>query len=143
MVLGASASKVSMNSAAVNDPRVTNLASRNSVRKITSGHRRQRNPTMPSGFEQKVVSGGTLPIAKTRWRGPDVPKLGAGVIRHQHGRRRNKGGYDIPFTKAISSAVSLRSWRPGGAGGFLRSGRGRRRVRSAGGVRFSFPASQN
>ena len=64
MVLGAGASKVSMNSAAVKNPELVRLASAKfGPEKITVAIDAKRNPAMSSGFEL-VVSGGTLPIAK-------------------------------------------------------------------------------
>ena len=118
MVLGAGASKVSMNSAAVKNPELVKLASAKfSPEKITVAIDAKRNPAMPSGFEL-VVSGGTLPIAKdaVQWA-RQCQELGAGVILPTSmDGDGTKAGYDIPFTKAISSAVSLPVVASGGAG---------------------------
>ncbi len=118
MVLGAGASKVSMNSAAVKNPDlVSQAAKKYGSEKITVAIDAKRNVAMPSGFEL-VVSGGTLPIAKdaVAWA-KTCQELGAGVILPTSmDGDGTKAGYDIPFTKAISSAVTLPVVASGGAG---------------------------
>ncbi len=118
MVLGAGASKVSMNSAAVKNPDLVNQAAKKyGSEKITVAIDAKRNVAMPSGFEL-VVSGGTLPIAKdaVTWA-KTCQELGAGVILPTSmDGDGTKAGYDIPFTKAISSAVTLPVVASGGAG---------------------------
>ena len=118
MVLSAGASKVSMNSAAVKNPDLVNQAAKKyGSEKITVAIDAKRNVAMPSGFEL-VVSGGTLPIAKdaVTWA-KTCQELGAGVILPTSmDGDGTKAGYDIPFTKAISSAVTLPVVASGGAG---------------------------
>ncbi len=118
MVLGAGASKVSMNSAAVKNPElVREAAKKYGAEKITVAIDAKRNAAMPSGFEL-VVSGGTLPIAKDAvvWA-RQCQELGAGVILPTSmDGDGTRAGYDIPFTKAISSAVTLPVVASGGAG---------------------------
>ncbi len=118
MVLGAGASSVSMNSAAVKNPElVRDAAKKFGKDKITVAIDAKRNPAMPSGFEL-VVSGGTLPIAKDAiaWAA-ECEKLGAGVILPTSmDGDGTKAGYDIPYTRAISSAVTLPVVASGGAG---------------------------
>ena len=118
MVLGAGASKVSMNSAAVKNPDlVSQAAKKYGSEKITVAIDAKRNVAMPSGFEL-VVSGGTLPMAKdaVAWA-KTCQELGAGVILPTSmDGDGTKAGYDIPFTKAISSAVTLPVVASGGAG---------------------------
>ena len=118
MVLGAGASKVSMNSAAVKNPElVRDAAKKYGSEKITVAIDAKRNAAMPSGFEL-VVSGGTLPIAKDAvvWA-RQCQELGAGVILPTSmDGDGTRAGYDIPFTKAISSVVSLPVVASGGAG---------------------------
>jgi cyclase len=108
MVLDAGASKVSMNSAAVKNPElVRQAAEKYGSDKITVAIDAKRNKAMPSGFEL-VVSGGTLPIAKdaVTWA-KTCQELGAGVILPTSmDGDGTKAGCDIPFTKAISSAVN-------------------------------------
>ena len=109
MVLGAGASKVSMNSAAVKNPGLIREASKTfGSDKITVAIDAKRNEAMASGFEL-VVSGGTLPIAKdaVAWA-KTCQEMGAGVILPTSmDGDGTKAGYDIPFTRAISSAVTL------------------------------------
>ncbi|PKN81687.1 MAG: imidazole glycerol phosphate synthase subunit HisF [Deltaproteobacteria bacterium HGW-Deltaproteobacteria-1] len=118
MVLGAGASKVSMNSAAVKNPDlVREAANKFGSDKITVAIDAKRNAAMTSGFEL-VVSGGTLPIAKdaVAWA-KTCQELGAGVILPTSmDGDGTKAGYDIPFTRAISSAVTLPVVASGGAG---------------------------
>ena len=118
MVLGAGANKVSMNSAAVKNPDLVRQAAKKyGSDKITVAIDAKRNAAMPSGFEL-VVSGGTLPIAKdaVAWA-KQCQELGAGVILPTSmDGDGTKAGYDIPFTKAISSVVTLPVVASGGAG---------------------------
>jgi cyclase len=118
MVLGAGASKVSMNSAAVKNPGlIREAAEKFGSDKITVAIDAKRNEAMASGFEL-VVSGGTLPIAKdaVAWA-KTCQEMGAGVILPTSmDGDGTKAGYDIPFTKAISSAVTLPVVASGGAG---------------------------
>jgi cyclase len=118
LVFSAGASKVSMNSAAVKNPElVRQAADKFGGDKITVAIDAKRNAAMPSGFEL-VVSGGTLPVAKdaVAWA-KTCQELGAGVIlptsMDGDGTRE---GYDIPYTRAISSAVSVPVVASGGAG---------------------------
>ncbi|HNS56557.1 MAG TPA: imidazole glycerol phosphate synthase subunit HisF [Smithellaceae bacterium] len=118
MVLAAGARKVSMNSAAVKNPElVRQAAQKYGADKITVAIDAKRNAAMPSGFEL-VVSGGTLPVAKdaVEWA-KMCQELGAGVILPTSmDGDGTKAGYDIEYTKAISSAVSLPVVASGGAG---------------------------
>ncbi|MEN6508592.1 MAG: imidazole glycerol phosphate synthase subunit HisF [Smithella sp.] len=118
MVLGAGASNVSMNSAAVKNPDLVREAAKKfGSDKITVAIDAKRNAAMTSGFEL-VVSGGTLPIAKdaVAWA-KTCQELGAGVILPTSmDGDGTKAGYDIPFTMAISSAVTLPVVASGGAG---------------------------
>lgn len=118
MVLGAGASNVSMNSAAVKNPDLVRQAAKKfGAAKITVAIDAKRNKAMPSGFEL-VVSGGTLPVAKdaVAWA-KTCQELGAGVILPTSmDGDGTKAGYDIPYTKAISSAVTLPVVASGGAG---------------------------
>lgn len=118
MVLGAGASKVSMNSAAVKNPELVREAAGKYGRdKITIAIDAKRNAAMPSGFEL-VVSGGTLPIAQdaVAWA-KTCQELGAGVILPTSmDGDGTKAGYDIPFTKTIADAVTVPVVASGGAG---------------------------
>jgi cyclase len=118
MVLGAGADKVSMNSAAVKDPKLIAEASRAFGKdRITVAIDARRNKAMPSGFEL-VVAGGTKPVGKDAiaWAG-ECEKLGAGVLLPTSmDGDGTQAGYDIEFTKAVSGAVKLPVVASGGAG---------------------------
>jgi imidazole glycerol-phosphate synthase subunit HisF len=117
-VLKAGADKVSMNSAAVNNPDLVKQASvQFSPEKIVVAIDGRRNKKMPSGFEV-VVSGGTQPVGKDAglWA-KQCEELGAGTIlpTSMDGDGTQKG-YDLDFTKAISDSVKLPVIASGGAG---------------------------
>jgi len=118
MVLAAGADKVSMNSAAVKDPKLVSMASKTFGRdKITVAIDARRNKEMPSGFEL-VVAGGTRPVGKDAiaWA-RECEKLGAGVLLPTSmDGDGTQAGYDIEFTKAVSGAVKLPVVASGGAG---------------------------
>ena len=118
LVLEAGANKVSMNSAAVNDPQlVSKAAKRFGSDKVTIAIDGKRNTDMPSGFEL-VVSGGTKPVGKDAiaWA-KECQDLGAGIILPTSmDGDGTKAGYDLEFTKAISDAVDLPVVASGGAG---------------------------
>jgi len=117
-VLGAGASKISMNSAAVKVPALISDASAEFRKdRITVAVDARRNKTMPSGFEL-VVSGGTKPVGKDaiEWA-KKCQELGAGVILPTSmDGDGTQAGYDLEFTKAISDAVDLPVVASGGAG---------------------------
>jgi len=117
-VLGAGASKVSMNCAAVHSPDLVRQAAETfGSERITVAIDARRNPDMPSGFEL-VVSGGTRPVGKdaVAWA-QQCQELGAGVLLPTSmDGDGTRAGYDLPFTRAISEAVSLPVVASGGAG---------------------------
>ncbi len=117
MVLTAGADKVSMNSAAVKDPKLVAVASKAFGKdKITVAIDAKRNKEMPSGFEL-VVAGGTRPVGKdaVAWA-RECEKLGAGVLLPTSmDGDGTQAGYDIEFTKAVSGAVKLPVVASGGA----------------------------
>lgn len=118
LVLEAGADKISMNSAAVKEPALVELAAKRfGPEKITVAIDAKRNKLMPSGFEL-VVSGGTKPIGKdaVQWA-KQCEKLGAGaILPTSMDGDGTKAGYDLEFIKAISDAVSLPIIASGGAG---------------------------
>ena len=118
MVLKAGASKISMNSAAVNNPTVIKEASKDSAPK------RSRSPSMHEGtlpcrrgFEL-VVSGGMKPVGKDAVAWAKVcQENGAGVILPTSmDGDGTLAGYDLEFTKAISDVVTVPVIASGGAG---------------------------
>jgi imidazole glycerol-phosphate synthase subunit HisF len=118
LVLGAGASMVSINSAAVKKPDLINdAAKRFGSGKITIAIDARRNTKMTSGFEL-VVSGGTKPVGKdaVAWA-KECETRGAGILLPTSmDGDGTLAGYDIPFTKAIAEAVSLPVVASGGAG---------------------------
>src|SRR5512139_3987561 len=118
LVLAAGADKVSMNSAAVRNPDLVRQAAvRFGSEKITVAIDARRNKALPSGFEL-VVSGGTKPVGQdaVAWA-RKCEELGAGVILPTSmDGDGTLAGYDLEFTKAISSAVILPVIASGGAG---------------------------
>ena len=118
LVLGAGASKVSMNSAAVKNPElVREAAAKYGSGKITVAIDARRNKAMPSGFEL-VVAGGTTPVGKDAiaWA-RQCQALGAGVILPTSmDGDGTLAGYDLEFTKAIAEAVTVPVVASGGAG---------------------------
>ncbi len=118
MVLGAGAAKVSMNSAAVKDPGlVDDAAKRFGSDRITVAVDARRNAAMPSGFEL-VVAGGTRPAGKDAiaWA-RECESRGAGVILPTSmDGDGTLAGYDLPFTRAVSDAVTVPVVASGGAG---------------------------
>jgi cyclase len=118
LVLEAGADRVSMNSAAVKDPELVSRAAKKYGReKVVVAVDARRNKAMPSGFEL-VVSGGTKPIGKDAisWA-RQCEELGAGIILPTSmDGDGTKAGYDLEFTRAISSVVKVPVIASGGAG---------------------------
>jgi len=117
-VLGAGAAKVSMNSAAVKDPGlVEDAAKRFGSDRVTVAVDARRNADLPSGFEL-VVAGGTRPVGKDAiaWA-RECESRGAGVILPTSmDGDGTLAGYDLPFTRAVSDAVTVPVVASGGAG---------------------------
>ncbi len=118
MVLEAGASKISINSAAVNNPNlVKEAAEKFGSDKIVIAIDAKRNADMPSGFEL-VVSGGTKATGKDaiQWA-KECQELGAGtILPTSMDGDGTLAGYDLDFTKAISDVVDLPVIASGGAG---------------------------
>ncbi len=118
MVLGAGATKVSMNSAAVKNPElVREGAKKFGSNTITVAIDARRNKDMPSGFEL-VIAGGTTPIGKDaiEWA-RRCQELGAGVVLPTSmDGDGTLAGYDLEFTKAVADVVTVPVVASGGAG---------------------------
>ena len=118
MVLGAGATNVSMNSAAVKNPElVSEGAKKFGSGKITVAIDARRNKGMPSGFEL-VIAGGTTPIGKDaiEWA-KKCQDLGAGVVLPTSmDGDGTLAGYDLEFTKAVADVVTVPVVASGGAG---------------------------
>ncbi len=118
LVLGAGADKVSMNSAAVKNPFLIEDGARMfGSERITVAIDARRNPALPSGFEL-VIAGGTRAVGQDAvdWA-RRCQDLGAGVILPTSmDGDGTRAGYDIEFTRAISSAVQVPVVASRGAG---------------------------
>lgn len=118
MVLDAGANKISMNSAAVKNPDIVKQAAMKfSPEKVTVAIDARRNKAMPSGFEL-VIDGGTKPMGQDAvlWA-KQCEGLGAGtILPTSMDGDGTQSGYDLEYTRAISSAVNLPVVASGGAG---------------------------
>ena len=118
LVLDAGANKVSMNSAAVNNPSlIKDAADRFGSESITVAVDARRNAALPSGFEL-VVSGGTRPTGKDAIEWARMcESLGAGVILPTSmDGDGTLAGYDLELTRAVSDVVTVPVVASGGAG---------------------------
>ncbi|MEA2082584.1 MAG: imidazole glycerol phosphate synthase subunit HisF [Elusimicrobiota bacterium] len=117
-VLGAGASKVSINSAALKNPAlIEEAATRFGSGVITIAIDGKRDAAMPSGFDV-VVSGGTKSFGKdaVRWA-QECQRRGAGtILPTSMDGDGTLNGYDIDFTRKIADAVGLPVIASGGAG---------------------------
>ena len=117
-LLDIGASKVSMNTAAVQNPDfVKEAADEFGSEKITVAIDTSSNSQLPSGFEV-IVTGGTIGtgIDAVEWA-KKVEDLGAGaILPTSMDTDGTQAGYDIPMTKAIADAVALPVIASGGAG---------------------------
>lgn len=118
LVIGAGATKVSMNSAAVKNPElVRDAAKQFGSERIVVAIDARRNKAMQSGFEL-VVAGGTTPVGKDaiEWA-KKCQELGAGVVLPTSmDGDGTLTGYDLEFTKAVSDVVTIPVIASGGAG---------------------------
>jgi len=118
LVLEAGASKISMNSAAINNPElVKQISLRFGSEKVVVAIDARRNSKMPSQFEL-VVSGGTKPIGRDAivWA-KQCQILGTGaLLPTSMDGDGTRDGYDLEFTKAVSNTGNLPVIASGGAG---------------------------
>ncbi|MGQ9648099.1 MAG: imidazole glycerol phosphate synthase subunit HisF [Thermodesulfobacteriota bacterium] len=118
LILKAGASKISMNSAAVKDPKLVRQAAQTfGSERLTIAIDARRNREMPSGFEL-VVAGGTRHAGKdaVQWA-KACEALGAGaILATSMDGDGTQAGYDLEFTKAISDAVRVPVVASGGVG---------------------------
>jgi len=117
-LLDIGASKVSINTAAVQNPDfVKEAADEFGSEKITVAIDTSSNSQLPSGFEV-IVTGGTIGtgIDAVEWA-KKVEDLGAGaILPTSMDTDGTQAGYDIPMTKAIADVVALPVIASGGAG---------------------------
>lgn len=116
-LLDVGVSKVSMNTAAVNNPElIRDAANQFGSEKIVVAIDTRTSSTVPSGFEV-MVNGGKKPtgIDAVEWA-KKVEELGAGaILPTSMDADGTQAGYDIPMTRAIADAVSLPVIASGGA----------------------------
>jgi cyclase len=111
-------SKVSINTAAVNQPTLIQEASeRFGKERLVVAIDGRRNGQMASGFEVVVRGGSTgTGVDAVAWA-KKCEALGAGeLLPTSIDRDGTEDGYDLEFTRAISDAVSLPVIASGGAG---------------------------
>ncbi len=117
-LLDVGVSKVSINTAAVHNPDLVKEAvSEFGSEKITIAIDTFSNLQLPSGFEV-IINGGTkgTGMDAVEWA-KKVEDLGAGaILPTSMDADGTQAGYDIPMTKAISSAVKVPIIASGGAG---------------------------
>jgi len=118
LVLEAGSDRISMNTAAVTNPDLIRQAAKAyGAERVTAAIDGRRNGSMPSGFEL-VVAGGTKPVGKdaVTWA-KACQDLGAGaILPTSMDGDGTQAGYDLEFTRAISSAVDVPVIASGGAG---------------------------
>jgi len=117
-LLNLGVAKVSINTAAVKNPKLVKEASdRFGSGKITIAIDTRKNPDLPSGFEVMVAGGNKgTGLDAVEWA-KKVEGLGAGaILPTSMDADGTQAGYDIPMTKAIADAVSLPVIASGGAG---------------------------
>jgi imidazole glycerol-phosphate synthase subunit HisF len=118
MVLEAGADRISMNSAAVQNPDLISQAARAyGAARVTVAIDGKRNPAMPSGFEL-VIAGGTKPVGRdaAAWA-KECQARGAGVLLPTSmDGDGTQAGYDLKFTRLIADAVTVPVVASGGAG---------------------------
>ena len=120
-VLLAGAEKVSVNSAAVQNPEIISQGARDfgsqcivlgmDVKKVTP------TETIPSGYEM-VIHGGRTPMGlDALWWAQEAERLGAGEIcLNSIDADGTQAGYELTLTRMISEAVSIPVIASGGAG---------------------------
>jgi cyclase len=117
-LLEAGAAAVSVNTAAVKNPKLVEEAvKRFGSDKIVVAIDTAQNSALPSGFEV-MLSGGRVRAGKdaVSWA-KEVEALGAGqILPTSMDTDGTQGGYDIPMTRAIATAVKIPVIASGGAG---------------------------
>ncbi len=117
-LLNAGADKVSLNTAAVQDPALVRDASQMfGSQCIVVAIDAKRSPNTQSGFEISIHGGRTMTgIDCLEWA-RRVEELGAGeILLTSMDADGTKNGYDIPMTAAVTSIVGIPVIASGGAG---------------------------
>lgn len=118
-ILKAGADKVSINSAAINDPNLITEGARRfgSQCIVVAIDARRRQDGSPDGWEV-YINGGRVPtgIDVLEWA-RRAETLGAGeILLTSMDKDGTKDGYDLPLTEAVSSMLSIPVIASGGAG---------------------------
>ncbi len=117
-ILNLGAAKVSINTAAVQSPKlIEDAAVRYGSDRIVVAIDTRKSAAMPSGFEV-MISGGTRPtgLDAVEWA-KKVEELGAGqILPTSMDADGTQAGYDLPMTRAIADAVVIPVIASGGAG---------------------------
>ncbi|MEW6350546.1 MAG: imidazole glycerol phosphate synthase subunit HisF [Thermodesulfobacteriota bacterium] len=117
-LLNAGADKVSINTAAVNNPDIVHEASQMfGSQCIVVAIDAKKTGETPSGFEISIHGGRTMTgIDAVQWA-KKAEELGAGeILLTSMDADGTKDGYDIPMTKAITDVVGIPLIASGGAG---------------------------
>jgi imidazole glycerol-phosphate synthase subunit HisF len=117
-LLKAGSDKVSLNTAAVNNPEIIRESSRRfGSQCIVVAIDGKKTGKTPSGYEISIHGGRTMTgIDLLEWAGK-VEELGAGeILLTSMDADGTKDGYDIPMTKAVTDLVSIPVIASGGAG---------------------------
>ncbi len=117
-LLNAGADKVSINTAAVQNPDIVGEASRRfGSQCIVVAIDARRSDNVPSGFELSIHGGRTMTgIDLLEWA-KKVESLGAGeILLTSMDADGTKNGYDIPMTRAVTRMVNIPVIASGGAG---------------------------
>jgi imidazole glycerol-phosphate synthase subunit HisF len=119
-LLGAGADKVSVNTAALQDPELVGRAADHFGSQcvvVAIDAKRARSPGMESGYEV-FTHGGRTParVDAVEWA-RRVESLGAGeILLTSMDRDGTRDGYDLALTRAVSGAVRIPVIASGGAG---------------------------
>ena len=117
-LLSAGADKISVNSAAVRNPRmIPELASQFGSQCVVLALDARRNPAMPSGFETVIDGGRTgTGLDALSWA-EQAASLGAGeILLTSMDADGTKNGFDVDLTSIISSNIVIPVIASGGAG---------------------------
>jgi len=116
-VLDAGADKVSINTAAVENPNLVKEATEKFGEKIVVAIDVKRNKDMPSGYEV-LIYGGEKPTGKDalEWAKEAVALGAIAILPTSKDKDGTKDGYDLEITRKIKEAVNVPVIASGGVG---------------------------